>query len=40
MKAFLNTLYEIAEGVGRARAATALAQLGYYDEARAIMLSK
>jgi hypothetical protein len=40
MKAFLNTLYEIGLSIGQARAATALAQLGYYDEAKAIMLAK
>ena len=29
---------EITESIGRARAASALAQMGYYQEAKAIMM--
>jgi hypothetical protein len=40
MKNFLNTLYEICISIGQARAASALARAGMYDEAKALMLAK
>ena len=40
MKTFLNALYEIGLGIGRARAASAMARAGLYEEAKAIMLAK
>jgi hypothetical protein len=40
MKNFLNTLYAIFEGMGRVRAASAMARSGMLEEAKAIMLSK
>jgi hypothetical protein len=40
MKKLLNTLYEIGLSIGQARAASAMARAGMYDEARALMLSK
>jgi hypothetical protein len=38
MKSFLNTLYEIFEGIGRAKAASHLARCGMYEEAKALMI--
>jgi hypothetical protein len=40
MKNFLNALYEIAVGIGQARAAAAMARAGMYQEAKDLMLSK
>jgi hypothetical protein len=39
MKNFLNTLYEIAESMGRAKAAAHMARQGFHKEAKAIMLA-
>jgi hypothetical protein len=39
MKNFLNTLYEIGLSIGKARAAAAMARVGLYKEAQAIMAS-
>jgi hypothetical protein len=39
MKNFINTLYEIAIGIGQARAAAAMARAGMYKEAKDLMLS-
>lgn len=38
MKSFLNTLYEIFESLGRAKAASHLARCGMVDEAKALMI--
>jgi hypothetical protein len=38
MKSFLNTLYEIFESMGRAKAASHLARCGMIDEAKALMI--
>jgi hypothetical protein len=40
MKRFLNALYEIFEGIGRAKAAAHLARCGMHEEAKALMLAK
>lgn len=40
MKKVLNTIYEILESIGRAKAAAALSRSGLHAEARALMLSK
>ncbi len=40
MKNFLNTLYEIFESMGRAKAAAHFARSGMHAEAKALMLSK
>jgi hypothetical protein len=40
MKSFLNTLYEIFESLGRAKAASHLARCGMHKEARDLMLAK
>ena len=40
MKTILNTLYEIALGIGQARAAAAMARAGMHKEAREIMLAR
>lgn len=40
MKNFLNTLYDICVGIGKVRAASAMARAGMYAEAKAIMLAK
>jgi hypothetical protein len=40
MKNFLNTLYEIFEGLGKARAASHLARCGMHKEAKELMLAK
>jgi hypothetical protein len=40
MKSFLNTLYEIFESMGRAKAAAHFARAGMHKEARDIMLAK
>jgi hypothetical protein len=40
MKTFLNTLYDICISIGQARAASAMARAGMYEEAKAIMLAK
>ena len=37
MKNFLNTLYEICISIGQTRAACALARMGRYEEAKALM---
>ena len=37
MKNFLNTLYEICVSIGQTRAACALARMGRYKEAKALM---
>jgi hypothetical protein len=38
MKNFLNTLYEICVSIGQTRAACALARMGRYEEAKALMI--
>ena len=38
MKNFLNTLYEICLSIGQTRAACALARMGRYEEAKALMV--
>ena len=40
MKNFLNTLYEIFESMGKAKAASHLARCGMHKEAKEIMLAK
>ena len=40
MKNFFDTLYEIFERIGRARAAAHFARNGMYEQAKAIMLAK
>jgi hypothetical protein len=40
MKKLLNILYEIGLSIGQARAASAMARAGMYDEAKALMTSK
>ena len=35
-----NKMIGITESIGRARAANALAQMGYYEEARNVMIGK
>jgi hypothetical protein len=40
MKTFLNTLYEILESMGRAKAAACLARHGRNEEAKALMLAE
>jgi hypothetical protein len=40
MKNFLNALYEIGLSIGQARAASALARAGMYQEAKELMLAK
>ena len=40
MKNFLNTLYEIFESMGKAKAASHLARCGMHKEARDLMLAK
>jgi hypothetical protein len=40
MKKLLNILYEIGLSIGQARAASAMARAGMYDEAKALMASK
>jgi hypothetical protein len=40
MKKLLNILYEIGLSIGQARAASAMARAGMYDEANALMTSK
>lgn len=40
MKTLLNTIYEIFESIGRAKAASHLARHGLYAEAKALMLAK
>jgi hypothetical protein len=40
MKTFLNTLYDICISIGQARAASAMARAGMYEEAKALMLAK
>jgi hypothetical protein len=40
MKNFLNTLYAIFEGMGRVRAASAMARAGMHKEAKNIMLAE
>ena len=37
MKNFLNTFYEICVSIGQTRAACALARMGRYEEAKALM---
>lgn len=38
MKSVLNTIYEILESIGRAKAAAALSRSGLHAEARALMI--
>ena len=40
MKNFLNTLYELFESMGKAKAASHLARCGMHKEAKEIMLAK
>lgn len=40
MKKVLNTIYEILESIGRAKAASALSRSGLHAEAKALLLSK
>lgn len=40
MKSFLNTIYEILESIGRAKAAAALSRSGLHAEAKALMTVK
>ena len=40
MKNFLNALYEFSLSIGQARAASALARAGMYEEAQALMAGK
>jgi hypothetical protein len=40
MKSFLNTIYEILESLGKAKAAAHLARCGMIDEAKALMIAK
>ena len=37
MKNFLNTLYTVCVSIGQTRAACALARMGRYEEAKALM---
>jgi hypothetical protein len=37
MKNFLNTIYNICLSIGQTRAACALARMGRYEEAKALM---
>jgi hypothetical protein len=39
MKQFFNTIYEILESLGRAKAAAHLSRQGLHAEARALMLA-
>lgn len=40
MKKLLNTIYEILESIGRAKAASHLARCGMHNEAKALMLAE
>lgn len=40
MKNFLKFLFDVIESLGRAKAATALARVHKYEEARQVMLVK
>lgn len=40
MKRFFNTIYEVLESIGRAKAAAHLSRQGLYNEAKALMLAK
>jgi hypothetical protein len=40
MKKILDTLYSICIGIGKVRAASAMARAGMHAEAKALMLSK
>ena len=40
MKNFLNTLFEILESLGKAKAASHLARCGMHQEAKDLMLAK
>jgi hypothetical protein len=39
MKKILNTIYEVMESIGRAKAAAHLSRMGLHDEAKALMLA-
>jgi hypothetical protein len=39
MKSFLNTIYEVMESMGRAKAAAHLSRMGLHQEAKALMLA-
>jgi hypothetical protein len=39
MKQFFNTIYEILESLGRAKAAAALSRQGLHEEAKKLMLA-
>jgi hypothetical protein len=39
MKKIINTIYEIMESIGRAKAAAHLSRMGLHDEAKALMLT-
>jgi hypothetical protein len=39
MKQFFNTMYEILESLGRAKAAAALSRQGLHEEAKKLMLA-
>ena len=40
MKSFFNTIYEILESMGRAKAAAHLSRQGKHEEAKAILLAE
>lgn len=40
MKQLLNTIYEVFESIGRAKAAAHFARNGMYAEAKAVMIEK
>lgn len=40
MKTLLNTIYEIFESLGRAKAAAHFARHGMYEEAKAVMTAQ
>jgi hypothetical protein len=39
MKTFFNTIYEILESMGRAKAAAHLSRQGLHEQAKALMLA-
>jgi len=39
MKSFLNTIYEVMESIGRAKAAAHLSRMGLHQEAKVLMLA-
>lgn len=40
MKKIINTIYEVMESIGRAKAAAHLSRMGLHDEAKALMLAE